>query len=89
MRLSIHPDGIHNVVSQTISLSDSSLILTVPSVAGILVGMSVASNNDDISQTGQITGATVVSVDPVGNTVTVDNLPNASGTSIVEFTGVQ
>lgn len=89
LRLSIHPDGIHNVVSQTISLSDSSLILNVPSVAGILVGMSVASNNDDISQTGQITGATVVSVDPVGNTVTVDALPNASGTSIVEFTGVQ
>jgi len=89
LRLSIHPDGIHNVVSKNITLSDSSKILSVNNTTGILVGMEVQSNNDDISQTGQITNAKVVSIDAVGNTVTVDTFPTAAGNSIVEFKGVQ
>ena len=87
-QLSIHPDGTRALVSHSVSLSDTSKVITVPSTTGIFVGMSVNSNNTDISETGLIQTAFVESVGP-GNIVTVDTFPSASGTSTVEFQGVK
>lgn len=86
--LSIHPDGSRALISQSITLSDTSKVLNVTSTAGILVGMTVKSNNSDISETGVVGDAFVESVGP-GNIVTITEFPTAAGSSTVEFQGVK
>ena len=86
--LSIHPDGTRALITQTITLSETSKILNVSSTTGIFEGMSVRSNNQDISETGLVGDAVVESVGP-GNTVTISEFPTASGSSTVEFQGVK
>ena len=83
---SIHPDGTNNQVPQSsVSLTEGSNTITVSNSSGILLGMSV--QIDGISDATIPFGTTVTNI--VGNTITLSDPAETSGTGDLVFTGVE
>ena len=86
--LSIFPDGpnapslVDNV--QT-TLSNASRVITVASTTGIQVGMEVTK----VSGTGVLASATRVESIDNATTITLNNLPDTSGLTVVKFSGIE
>ncbi len=86
-KFSIHQDGIHAGFEETVTLSDSSADITVASSTGLLVGMSVTTNNS-ANETGEVAGDTVIEAIN-GNTITLSDIPQVAGSAVLVFAGVQ
>ncbi len=86
-------DGTQNVASANGTLANNSfdVPITDPSLtATILPGTVVSILDDAVVRDGEIAaGTTVVSVDTVNNTITLDTLPTTSGAADLTFTGVE
>lgn len=87
--LSIHPDGVNNVVSGiTSTLSTSTPQITVSSATGILVGMEVVKTAGTglLVESGSTAKVYVQSIN--GSTVTLSSTPTTAGSVTLSFSGV-
>ena len=81
-------DGSNNSIEKTVTLSDSSNNITVSDPSGILLGMSVVTNNTDVSQSGALQQDTFVEAIN-GTTITLSKTPSSTGTSVLKFSGFE